>query len=114
MQMTTIEINKTIHEAMGKCWHEWVVMSDEPMYKVCEKCSVLKEGHAYADTIIGQENPLYTSDWSAYGSMIEWAMEQEWWDKFAYNYHHDELLIPKEGSEDIAEFLKQMKGGIKK
>ena len=103
--MTSKSTNQTIHEAMSLCWHEWD--GDEQ----CDKCGKYDfPPHSF--------NPDYTSDWSAYGKAIEWAMGEEWWAEFAYevrqvspahilmaSFLRDDLLIMSEGSTALAEFI---------
>lgn len=64
------EINKTIHEAMGLCWHEF----DPYDFMECLHCKeiVVRED---------RPNPDYTSD-SEFLPLWRWAKEQEWWDTF--------------------------------
>lgn len=110
--MTELEINKTLHEAQWKCWHEGVHTSkDEEGYVwiVCSKCAI--------KDIIELLNPSYTSNWSAYGHLLEWAMKQEWWEAFVYvklPYHaaimtlRNDLFDPLTGSTAIAKFIKNL------
>lgn len=86
--MSDLEINRTIHEAMGQ---RWIVGPGNYM------------------------NPVYTCNWDEYGPMLEWAKEQEWWpnfinfgiiDKLKYGGVVDTLLNPRIGSTALAEFIR--------
>lgn len=110
--MNLEKINRIIHEARGYCWHEpeerdngWIVDS------FCPKCCQFS---VYVPTI------NYTTDWSDYGPMLEWAMKQVWWHDFVYmnrivdiDYNlvryflSDKIFRPLYGSTAIAEFLEK-------
>lgn len=155
--MTELEINKTIHEAMGKCWHEplpfhrcskkvphnghcWfcqkpifyeqsksVVITQEGLTaSICDSLNCSEIQQKYIDEY-GHPKDLniyrthsYTSSWSDYGQAIEWAMKQEWWDRFKTWFCCEEinkteiwwnasnrLLNPLRGSIALAEFIKE-------
>jgi len=80
--MTDQEINQYIHEAMGLCWHEYQGIClgrerEDTQGCCCEGVKCKHCGITYH-----ADNPnylLHSSDWSA---MIQWAVEQEWWDEF--------------------------------
>lgn len=117
--MTELEINQIIHEAMGKCWHDFdphALLSLKNRYW-CSKC----DSYDYP-------NPSYTTSWADYGPMLEWTMEQEWWPRLVIekmrgsvykvikklddepwlNYYvPQQYLNPLRGSTAIAEFLKE-------
>lgn len=105
--MTEQEINRVIHEkARGLCWHEEDCRESERWtdeYEVfCKKCN----------KICPEDNPSYTSDWSAYGPMLEWAKEEKWWiDFLGYFWMKNtenavtSLLNPLKGSTALAEFI---------
>ena len=95
-----IDTNRTIHEAMGLCWHEFAYTGK------CLNCG---------EAVVGL-NPDYTSDWSAYGKVLEWAQKKTWWEDFAYKSRYnpygvmvaflrEDLLIPSKGSTALAEFI---------
>lgn len=119
--MTELEINQIIHEAMGKCWHEWYSVKE---LQFCSKCNKKVDNYFSADFL--HPNPSYTSSWEAYGKMLEWAMTQEWWRECAYDvsseydnfgkmvepieYEFKECLLnPLTGSTVIAKLLKEYK-----
>lgn len=64
-------------------------------------------------------NPSYTSDWLAYGRLLEVAMTKEWWKEFLIrhneyypfsmepNFVFYVLLNPLRGSTAMAEFVKE-------
>ena len=110
-KMTELEINKTIHKAMGKCWHEYVQQTSNGELWACCKAGCTKiTGYSGRLT----DYPSYTSSWADYGHMLEWAMKQEWWNKFAfdgngrYEFRVNTLLNPLRGSTAITKFLKEI------
>ncbi len=66
------EANIILHEAMGFCWHEWVLSK-------CQKCLKLQSEYKQAPT-----RAYYVANWSNYGIVLEWAIKQEWWWDFKY------------------------------
>ena len=114
--MTNNKSNQIIHEAMGLCWHGYgrevnLLSIGERNYFSGDWCDICK-------TPAGGKIPDYTSDWSAWGKALEWAMEKEWWRDFitwsflAENMSHDYildiiavLLSCEEGSTALAEFI---------
>ena len=109
--MTELEINKTICEARGLCWHEqlkpsqdWTGGAGFPFR--CRKCKTpLNVGGKIINI------PSYTSSWSDYGQALEWAINKIWWKDFeAYlilkrHILRTYLLNPLRGSNTLAEFI---------
>ena len=110
--MTNFEINQTIHEVMGKCWHDADKRVGDsfiiPLQWFCTKCGD-EVGHE--GVYMSPLHPSYTTSWADYGPMLEWAMKQEWGRKllegYALNGCVEILLNPLRGSTAIAEFLKE-------
>lgn len=120
--MTPDERNQIIHEAKGLCWHDFSdkrVVNGYPE-QLCSKCGQSWDWNCGTDT-------LDYSKWEHYGPMLEWAIEQEWFDTFLNAGHglYEEgdmsvgiqptrdmsvfYLNPLRGSTVIAEFLKERK-----
>ena len=77
--MTKDEINRTIHEAMGLCWHDPKIyikptIPGNSFYRCCPVCGI---GY--------RENPDYTSP-NGFFACWNWAKEQDFWDDFEVWY----------------------------
>lgn len=106
--MTAEEANRTIHEAMGLCWHIWEYIDVQGLDIICLKC------HSTATWYSKSPNPDYTSRegfWDAW----EWAQEQPWFDQWLLDRGLGRLPIstvknlvdPKFFATTLAEFLKE-------
>lgn len=120
--MTDNEINRTIHEAMGKCWHKestrwfegWGIKTIERYCSICDSDNIF--------------NPNYTESWQAFGEAFEWAQKQEWWKNFCFKFSSTtyiasyfeqklqsdillsiNLINPRRFATALAEFLKEEK-----
>lgn len=96
----TIKRDKFITEAMGECWHEWVVVSKR--YLECNKCGkeLTRRGDG-EDFVWLSEYPNNFSTWQGFGKLWEWAQKQEWWVEFWYfatAFDHDgvEIAFPRD------------------
>ena len=110
--MTNNKSNQIIHEAMGLCWHGYgrevnLLSIGERNYFSGDWCDICK-------TPAGGKIPDYTSDWSAWGEALKWAMKKEWWEEFAgseivarnsYPRFDEGLLSPNSGAHLLVEFI---------
>lgn len=126
--MTDLEINRTIHEGMGECWHEdseglW---GENPYGTGCKRCGTDQTEYPYDTPVLVNPNPSYTTSWADYGQALEWAQREIWWDTFKiwlcgadmnltkmwWNTNAEmwwntsnRLLSPLSGSTALAEFI---------
>lgn len=91
--------DQIIHEARGLCWHKATFQMTN-----CIKCG---ENVDFQKSL----NPDY-SKWEYYGPMLEWAMNQEWWERYITILSFksdwkmlDVILNPTRGRDAIAEFV---------
>lgn len=104
--MTEFEINQTIAEAMGICYHKLNDCVPGFAYRWrCPKYNKL----VHEDF----QNPSFTSSWADYGRALEWATGQKWWSEFIrykrIGFTSEAvpiLLNPLRGSTTLAEFLR--------
>lgn len=94
--MTELEINKTIHKVLGKCWHEWYALKE---LQFCSKCSKKVDNYFSADYLY--PNPSYTSSWEVYINMLTLVMKQEWWSDFLKENSGYETVTSYEGLQVI-------------
>ena len=122
--MTDIEINKTIHEAMGLKWHKlWYGIDSsygESYLSGCKTCNIDFMSEEAIERREGSDkhrNPSYTTNWSDYGTALEWLMsDKKLFGEFLFftegtdfHYVSTELLVIENGSRIIAEFLNERK-----
>ena len=109
----TTERDKFLTEAMGECWHEKVHGNTGPL--IWSKCS------CGANLVCRDCNPNF-STWTSFGKLWEWAIDQEWWNKFEFSEYaghnrNDEfgatlkdilqgLINPDRFATAVCEFLK--------
>lgn len=66
------EINRAVHEAMGKCWHPWLRNGH------CEKCGIGDSFNA------APENPDYCSDLNAVAEFEAFVIDSQENGKYRY------------------------------
>jgi hypothetical protein len=94
--MTNEEVNRTIHEARGLCWHEWPRYIDTINgLRLCVKCKVSE---------IGKFSPDYYTP-EGFIKAWDWAKEQEWWSEFVEEKWDIFICDEKIGISE-AQFLK--------
>jgi hypothetical protein len=77
--------DKFLTEAMGECWHEWVIIPEQPRkyskHQHCIKCD--KRQTLLWDCIETLRTDFST--WPGFGKLLEWAQEQDekFWVGFA-------------------------------
>jgi len=101
----SIERDKFLTEAMGKCWHE----GQHPIY--CTPCAKCGE-------ISSTFRPLHFdfSTWAGFGLAWEWVQSQNWrgsfmryyWNATKWNHVFD-LINPDRFSDALYAFLKERK-----
>jgi hypothetical protein len=80
-EMTRDEVNRTIHEARGLCWHdigEWKLFDDFPI--LCKKC-----GQQWCSFPLSNNNEWPNTDYhtpEGFFSCWNWAKEKEWFQQF--------------------------------
>ncbi len=114
-----IDRDKYLTEAMGLCWHE-----ENKQRKDVLRCVCSNQNH-YNYTLerhIEKSNPNF-STWSAFGTLWEFAIKQEWWMEFWVKegqfYKNsvakapvviwNELINPDKFADALYKFLKERK-----
>lgn len=101
------EINKFLTEAMGDCYHDWEMTSDTPPFRTydCKNCGI-------GPSINPSDNTDFLT-WKGFGKLWEWAIRQEWWEKFTW-FHQSmkdeiltELINPEKFAKAVADFLQE-------
>ncbi|MCK5608458.1 hypothetical protein KAR91_41640 [Candidatus Pacearchaeota archaeon] len=110
--MTNEDINKYLTEAMGECWHEPLPdMSTWSSREHCKKCNKIVAVKFNSRSFV--TNNFFT--WEGFGKLWGWAIEQEWWNMFIYQWTDDyvgfeipcSLINPARFAKAIHEYLKE-------
>lgn len=108
------EMDKFLTEAMGKCWHEvkqWSEVKDHRATSAICSCGKFLQGNGELKLHIIKNNiPFLT--WKGFGALWEWAIGQEWWDKFldwydTQSYSHFTLINPERFAKAIYNYLNE-------
>ena len=104
------ERDKFLTKAMGECFHQYIGWH-------CRYC-----GQDAPEPPESEQNPDF-STWTSFGKLWEWAIDQEWWNKFEFSEYaghnrNDEfgatlkdilqgLINPDRFATAVYEFLKE-------